>query len=77
MKVVGYARVSTAEQAQQGISLDAQEAKMRAYADLYDLDLVAVQTDRRRRFGQITGPTRPPASLTGFGCRRSRRASSG
>lgn len=44
-KVVGYVRVSTEEQASGGVSLEAQEAKLRAYADLYGLDLVAVVAD--------------------------------
>lgn len=44
-KAVGYVRVSTEEQARDGVSLDAQEAKIRAYAALYDLDLVAVVRD--------------------------------
>jgi len=39
---VGYARVSTDMQADQGISLDAQVAKIRAYCGLHDLELVAV-----------------------------------
>ena len=37
MRVIAYARVSTMEQADSGISLTAQEAKMTAYADLYNL----------------------------------------
>ncbi len=45
MRVVGYVRVSTQEQATEGVSLAAQEAKLRAYADLYDVDLVAVIVD--------------------------------
>jgi site-specific DNA recombinase len=45
MKVVGYARVSTDEQATEGVSLDAQAEKIRAYCGLYALDLVAVVTD--------------------------------
>src|SRR4051812_42961505 len=45
MRVVGYIRVSTEEQASEGISLDAQRAKLEAYARLYDLDLVAVEVD--------------------------------
>jgi DNA invertase Pin-like site-specific DNA recombinase len=44
-RVVGYVRVSTEEQASEGVSLDAQAAKLRAYADLYGLDLVAVVAD--------------------------------
>jgi len=45
MKTIGYVRVSTQEQATEGYSLAAQEAKIRAYADLYGLDLVDVVTD--------------------------------
>lgn len=40
MRVVGYARVSTEDQASEGVSLDAQSDKIRAYAALYGLDLV-------------------------------------
>lgn len=45
MKVIGYIRVSTDEQAQGGHSLAAQRAKLEQYASLYDLELVAVIED--------------------------------
>lgn len=45
MKVIGYIRVSTDEQASHGHSLAAQESKLRAYAQLYELDLVEVLVD--------------------------------
>lgn len=45
MRVVGYCRVSTEEQAREGVSLDAQEQKLRMYAELYGLELVAVIRD--------------------------------
>jgi site-specific DNA recombinase len=45
MKVIGYIRVSTDEQAQGGVSLEAQRAKLEQYAELYDLDLVDVIID--------------------------------
>lgn len=45
MKVILYARVSTAEQANDGISLEAQTSKMEAYASLYDLEVVEVIVD--------------------------------
>jgi len=45
MKVIGYIRVSTDEQAQGGVSLEAQRAKLEQYAELYDLDLVEVVVD--------------------------------
>jgi site-specific DNA recombinase len=42
---VGYIRVSTDKQADHGVSLDAQQAKLTAYAQLYDLELVEVIVD--------------------------------
>jgi site-specific DNA recombinase len=42
---VGYIRVSTAKQAEQGLSLEAQRAKLAAYAALYDLALVRLEVD--------------------------------
>jgi site-specific DNA recombinase len=45
MKAVAYLRVSTEDQAARGVSLEAQRAKIEAYAGLYDLDLVAVVED--------------------------------
>lgn len=45
MRVILYCRVSTIDQAENGISLEAQEAKLRAYADLYDLEVVDVVED--------------------------------
>ncbi len=44
-RTVAYLRVSTDKQADRGVSLDAQRAKVEAYASLYDLDLVAVEVD--------------------------------
>jgi DNA invertase Pin-like site-specific DNA recombinase len=44
-KVIGYVRVSSDEQAKHGFSLEAQQAKLRAYADLYDLDLIDIEVD--------------------------------
>jgi len=44
-KAVAYIRVSTDKQAEQGVSLDAQRAKVEAYASLYELDLAAVVVD--------------------------------
>ena len=42
---VAYLRVSTDKQADRGVSLDAQRAKVKAYAELYDLELVAIEVD--------------------------------
>ncbi len=45
MKAAGYIRVSTEDQAREGISLENQEAKIRAYASINDLELVGVIHD--------------------------------
>jgi DNA invertase Pin-like site-specific DNA recombinase len=45
VRTVAYVRVSTDKQVEHGLSLDAQQAKLTAYATLYDLDLVAVEVD--------------------------------
>ena len=45
MQVIGYIRVSTAKQGKSGLSLEAQELKIRQYCELYDFDLVDVIVD--------------------------------
>ena len=45
MKVIGYVRVSTEDQARDGVSVDAQRAKIEGYAKLYDLELVRIVVD--------------------------------
>ena len=45
MRAIGYIRVSTDEQAQGGVSLDAQRAKLEAFCALHDLVLVGVEVD--------------------------------
>ncbi len=45
MRAVGYIRVSSDEQATEGVSLDAQRAKVAGYAALYELDLLAIEVD--------------------------------
>ncbi len=42
---IGYVRVSTEEQAKEGVSIEAQTDKLRQYAELYDIDLVDIQID--------------------------------
>jgi site-specific DNA recombinase len=44
-RTVAYLRVSTDKQADKGVSLEAQRAKVEAYAALYDLDLIEVIVD--------------------------------
>ncbi|MBX3196745.1 MAG: recombinase family protein [Labilithrix sp.] len=57
-RVVGYIRVSTDGQADAGISLEAQRAKLTAYTEAMDLDLVAIEKDAGE----------PPALRGGGGC---------
>jgi site-specific DNA recombinase len=45
MRIVGYARVSTGEQADTGCSLDAQQHKLKLYAELHGHELVEVIVD--------------------------------
>ena len=45
MKAVGYIRVSTEDQAKEGVSLENQEAKIKAYCELKDLDLLEIIED--------------------------------
>ena len=45
MKAIGYVRVSTAGQAEDGVSFDAQEAKVRSWADLNGADEVVIFRD--------------------------------
>jgi DNA invertase Pin-like site-specific DNA recombinase len=48
MKAVGYIRVSTEEQAREGISLENQRTKIQAYCSLNDLDLIEILEDAGR-----------------------------
>jgi site-specific DNA recombinase len=45
MKTIGYIRVSTDEQAREGISLDNQRAKIGAYCKLHGLELAGIIED--------------------------------
>lgn len=55
MKVLGYVRVSTEEQSREGVSLDMQKSKIRAYCDLDDLELVDILEDAGISAKNITG----------------------
>ena len=71
MRVIGYARVSTDEQANEGLSLEAQESKIREYCRLYDLEL-RPHHHRPGRIGQDTQPARDAGSPLGCGPGRGR-----
>ena len=45
LRAVGYVRVSTDQQAQEGVSLDAQQVRIRAHCISQDLDLVDLIID--------------------------------
>lgn len=45
LKIYGYVRVSTEDQAKEGISLDAQSHKIKAFADLHGLELLGIIED--------------------------------
>ena len=45
MNTIGYARVSTEDQAKEGISLDNQKSKIEAYCQLKDLNLSEIIED--------------------------------
>ena len=44
-KALGYVRVSTTEQATEGISLDNQKSKIRAYCEIQDMHLIEIIVD--------------------------------
>jgi DNA invertase Pin-like site-specific DNA recombinase len=69
-RAVAYLRVSTDKQADHGLSLDAQRAKVEAYASLYDVDLVAVEVDA----GYSAKSLARPALERALGMLRSRKA---
>lgn len=55
-KAIGYIRVSTEEQAAHGISLDAQRAKIEAYALTKDLELVGIVEDAGKSAKNLKRP---------------------
>jgi site-specific DNA recombinase len=55
-RTVAYLRVSTDKQADRGVSVDAQRAKVKAYAELYDLDLADVIVDARESAKSMDRP---------------------
>jgi site-specific DNA recombinase len=58
---VGYVRVSSEEQATEGVSLNAQESRIRAYAEMRGLQLVAIYREEGVS-GKLPLKTRPEGS---------------
>jgi site-specific DNA recombinase len=56
VRLIAYARVSTAEQAERGHSLEAQRAKLEAYAGLYGHELARVEVDAGESAGTLERP---------------------
>jgi len=56
MKVIGYTRVSTDEQADHGVSLAAQAEKVRTYAALYGHELVRIVEDAGQSAKRLRRP---------------------
>jgi DNA invertase Pin-like site-specific DNA recombinase len=65
LRAIGYVRVSTDEQAQHGVSLAAQEQKVRAYCELHNIELVRVESDAGESGSNLDRPalTRALAAL--------------
>lgn len=59
-RLVGYCRVSTEEQTREGVSLDAQADRLRAYATAHEIELVGIETD-----AGVSGRV-PPAQRPGL-----------
>lgn len=59
VKVVGYIRVSTSRQGEEGISLDEQAHMLRGYADDRKLDLLTIEEDDRSAAGARGHLSRP------------------
>ena len=61
---IGYIRVSTDEQAESGLGLEAQERTIKAYADLHGLDLEGIQVDAGVGGGSRSGREGLSAALS-------------
>lgn len=55
-RVIGYTRVSTSEQAKEGISLDNQYHKIEAYAGLKDMNLLKIITEEGKSGKNLNRP---------------------
>lgn len=66
-KAIGYVRVSTQGQAQEGVSIDAQADKIKAWAAAMEYDLVAVYTDAGLSGGRADNRPALQEALTAAG----------
>lgn len=55
-KAVGYIRVSTIEQAHEGVSLEAQRQRIEDYARFHDLELVEIVEDAGKSAKNMNRP---------------------
>ena len=53
---IGYVRVSTQEQATEGVSLDAQRDRIRAYCNFHAIKLIDIKSDEGISGGTLTRP---------------------
>ncbi len=56
MTTIGYCRVSTLDQAREGLSMEAQETSIRAYCDLYDLGEPTIIRDNGKSAATLKRP---------------------
>lgn len=56
MRIVGYVRVSTDEQAREGVSLDAQDTRIKAYCEAKGWHLISVVRDEGRSAKDLRRP---------------------
>ena len=75
-KAYGYIRVSTEEQAKEGLSLEAQKTKIRAFAEIKDLELVDIIADEGISGKDFKQPvTKPPGTNHSLSAKCARRLS--
>ena len=69
LRAVGYVRVSTDQQAQEGVSLEAQHVRIRAHCVSQQIELVDITPEALRRrlsHGNVYAPERVDAALSNY-----------
>jgi site-specific DNA recombinase len=64
-QAIGYVRVSTTGQADDGVSLEMQEAKIRGYCELHGIELLAIHRDEGISGGKVSNRPGLQAALEG------------